>query len=473
MSTLAAKEKLGQAKLKIAKAQDALKKAKGRKDSESRQQELKTQFVSWMKEYQQDAQKARSLSPQNFEYDTDAPGDVTKDAPHIMISKSAKTYGKMEEEVRQFQQFNDNLIIAALTLSSNQEYCAKRGVEKVSPVTLRSYQEFRKGTSELAKALATSLTGYGTEWAPTGFLSSDFIERVENEFQLVNLHRRVSIPQGVKVLDIGGAGGRATVSLVSESTHDESAKIPASTPGTRKVTLTPVKFAARTFASTEQEEDSAIAVASFLRDELISAYAYAVEDCIINGDTTATHQDSNVTSAADHRKGWKGYRKLAASAAKVDCDDVVNISNFRKARQNMVKYGRPQMTFAVVGATGMAKLSVLPECITLDKYGASAAILTGEVGNVLGTRIIWSDLIQEDLNASGVYDGSTTNRTVIPIVYRPGFMSGIKREVTLKSEEDIETDQVKLVVTGRICFEARYATTEPIVGLLYDISSAT
>jgi len=269
-------------------------------------------------------------------------------------------------------------------------------------------------------------------------------------------------------------GADATAYLFAESTSDTSSKITASTPGTGDVTFDAIKIACRVLVSTELEEDSVVAILPLLRDKIVQALAEAQENAAINGDTDGTHMDSDVTSSADVRKAWDGYRKLALGAAKIDCA-TFNKTNLRGIRTAMGKYGvNPNNLAWIAGVSVYNKMLGLDEVVTLDKYGPSATILTGELGKFDGIPIVVSEFIREDVNANGVYDGVTTDNTVLPLVYRPAFLYGDRRNITLKVSQELymETDQDVAIATQRLDFKpVQDATSEPIVGLGYNIAT--
>jgi HK97 family phage major capsid protein len=269
-------------------------------------------------------------------------------------------------------------------------------------------------------------------------------------------------------------GADAVAYLTAESTSDTATKITASTPGTNNVTFDAVKLACRVLVSTELEEDSVVAILPLLRDKIVQALAEAQENATINGDTDGTHMDSDVTAATDVRKAWDGYRKLALGAAKVDCS-TFSITNLRAIRTAMGKYGvNPSNLAWIAGISVFNKMLGLDEVMTVDKYGPGATILTGELAKLDGIPIIVSEFIREDLNASGVYDGVTTDTTVVPLVYRSGFLYGDRRSITLKVSQELymETDQDVAIATQRLDFQPVLdAASEPVVGLGYNIST--
>jgi len=240
------------------------------------------------------------------------------------------------------------------------------------------------------------------------------------------------------------------------------------------VTFDAIKLACRVLTSTELEEDSVVAILPLLRDKIVSALAEAQEDATINGDTAGTHMDADVTAATDTRKAWDGYRKLTLSGAKVDLA-TFNKTNLRAIRTAMGKYGvNPNNLAWVAGISVYNKMLGLDEVVTLDKYGPSATILTGELGKFDGIPIIVSEFVREDLNASGVQDGITTDKTVLPLVYRPALIYGDRRNITFKVSQELymETDQEVAIATQRLDFQpVQDATSETIVGLGYNIAT--
>jgi HK97 family phage major capsid protein len=339
------------------------------------------------------------------------------------------------------------------------------------PRSLKMWGDFAREASELRKAMDTATSGEGLEWIPTGF-SADLIQKVKLGLKVAALHGRFAMPTNPFKLPIDGAD--AVAYLTAESTSDTATKITASTPGSSNVTFDAVKLACRVLVSAELDEDSVVAILPLLRDKIVRALAEAQENATINGDTTATHMDGDVASASDVRKSWKGYRKLALAGAKVDCS-TFNIANLRAIRAAMGKYGvNPNDLAWIAGVSVFNKMLSLGEVMTVDKYGRRATVLTGELAKLDGIPVIVSEFIRENLNASGVYDGVTTDNTVLPLVYRPAFLYGDRRSITLRVSHELymETDQDVAIATQRLDFRpVQDATVEKIVGLGYNIAS--
>lgn len=400
-----------------------------------------------------------SKSFNKFEYDLD---DEEPESPKRLIHKMLFTPAQ-DEETKRYQLENDKMLIASNLL-------------KVHPSRLDIYRRFREGKTELAKAMA-NVTGAGADWVPEQF-SADFIERMEGEYKVAGLIDTIPITNKVGTLKVPAADTAASLYRISgATTEDEIDKIPATTPGTRVVTIEPEKLGARILLDADLQEDAVIDMAEYIRKELYLAAARGLDDVCINGDTSSTHQDSNVTSSTDHRKSWNGFRILAPSSSQVDASDVINIATFRKLWSKMStstsEYGMPEDLVILVNQLGYLRLMTMAEVLTRDKYGDKATILTGEMGSLFNIPIIPTSMIRRNLNASGVYDGTTTTYTEMLLVNRRAFLMGSKRQAKVESEKDIDYDRTKFVITLRQKMVPKYEDTEPITAVLYGLSVNT
>ena len=353
------------------------------------------------------------------------------------------------------QVLGDQLYITASILGRN-------------PKGLKGWKKFE---GMVTAAMDTETVGEGLEWVPTEF-SPNLIEKVRLLLKVAALHGRFRMPTNPFVFPAEGAD--AVAYKQAQSTSDTATKFTASTPGTSSITFTAAKLAARVLTSKEVEEDAIIAIIPYIQKKIATALDEAQENCTINGDTTGTHQDADVTDAADARKCWNGYRKLAQSAAKVDLS-TFSTANIRTIRKAMGKYGiNPNDLAYVVSVATFYKMIALDEVSTVDKYGPGATILTGELGKHDGIPLVVSEFVREDLNDVGVQDGVTETDTVLPLVYRPGFMFGDRRSITIQVLREMyaETDQDGIISTQRLDFEPLHdVTTELIVGLGYNITA--
>ncbi len=395
-------------------------------------------------------------------YEYDLEDDGKPESPRQQLNKMLYFPAETEEEKR-WQRENDKLIIVSSLM-------------KVHPTRLNIYRKFREGKTELSKAMA-KVTGAGLDWVPEQF-SADFIERMEMEFRVAGLIDTIPISNKTGTLKVPAADTAATLYRISgATTEDDIDKIPATTPGTRVVTIEPEKLGARVLLDADLQEDAVIDMAEYIRKELYLAAARGIDDICINGDTATTHQDSDVTASTDHRKTWKGFRILAPSSSKVDSSDTINIATFRKLWSKMStstnEYGMPEDLVILVNQLGFLRLMTIAEILTRDKYGDKATIVTGEMASLFNIPVVPTSMIRRNLNASGVYDGNTTTYTELLLVNKRAFLMGTKRQAKVDSEKDIDYDRTKFVITLRQKMVPKYENTEPIVGVLYGLSVNT
>ncbi|HEX6020621.1 MAG TPA: phage major capsid protein [Solirubrobacter sp.] len=366
--------------------------------------------------------------------------------------------GVSEEDVRAFHQRADNLVLLSTIL----------GVEP------RETRYFQEEYLPSLRAMDTQTATEGAEFVPRD-LSSELIERVNLPLIVPSLFGVVNMP--TPTFDIPARGvGRVRGGTLAEATADTGqTKAKKITPATRKVTLTAVKFAVEALVSKEETEDSIIPILPFIIEEIVDYMSADREDAIINGDTTGTHQDSDTTSADDPRKAWKGLRKWVPAGARVDAGgDALTTADLLAGRKKMGKYGaRPSDLVHIVPMAGYVNLLADTNVQTVDKYGQNATVLTGELGRAHGVPVVVSEYSRQDLNASGVYDGTTTTRHSAQTVFTRAFVRGVRRNMTtqLLTELYSESDQDAIIATLREAFTSRFPSTETVIAEVYNALS--
>jgi len=330
------------------------------------------------------------------------------------------------------------------------------------PRTLPYWDVYMK---TLQKAIDMS-TGTGAEWVPTYF-STEMIERIELELKVAKLFPiyKTDSPK-YHFMQRKGTLSAYLVSAATQITEESLSNY------TGEVTGTTNKIAVYLPVADEVVEGNPSAL-QLVKDDIAHTIAAAIENAIINGDDSDSHMDSDVTSATDPRKAWKGLRKLVTSSAKKDAGNTApDTTDLRAVRKAMGKYGVDPNDLAwVVGPAGYYHLMNLEETKTVDKYGPDATIKTGKIVTFDGIEVVPSGYVRENLNASGVYDGTTTDRTVILLVNKRAFMLVWLRQIKLESARNIRRQATELVGVAELDFVPRIASTETIVGMLYNVPS--
>ena len=378
-----------------------------------------------------------------------------KDVPELILRKSS------DPKVLELQDVND----ACLILSK---------IHKRDPRSFKLYQKHQGTVSELRKAMDTAESTGGGSWIPTGF-SSQLIEQYRLALMVANALPQIDMPTSPYEMPV--QTNTPTSYFVAESTADDPSSGPTGDITTRKPTLTAKKFFAHLQLSTELDEDSIIPMLPRIRASFAQSLADALEDCLINGDTASPHMDSDTTSATSRRKAFLGLRAIAVDQSYTTALTTFNADTLTNMRFGMGKYGvNPKNLVMITGAKGYGRLLRLkdaaanPVVLTIDKFGPQATAVTGTLAKFDGIDILISEFMREDLNANGIYDATETD-TGILMVFKPGFLIGNRRKITLKTWENIRTDQIVTVATSRHAFvDAQDKTTENIVRLGRDLA---
>lgn len=306
------------------------------------------------------------------------------------------------------------------------------------------------GKSELAprlKAFGSTVVGGGDEWVPT-LISSNYIDEFELE-KLVE-GRMVQLDMPSSPFELPVKSGVTKARKIAENTA-----ITDSSFTTSKLTFTAKKIGEYFILPEELNEDSAIAIFPMAKEELIRAQNRAVESAIINGDDDGTHIDSDTQAGAADlaEKLWKGLRRQAiANSANGGTKSfgaaAVTKTNLRDMRAQGGKYFvNPSQCIWIVGSRVYAQMLSLDEVNTLDKYGPMATVLRGALAAYMGIPIVVSEHMRENLNATGVYDGVTTDKAGVLLVNENRWYVGKRRPIKIMLSQDLPSQDRMLLAS--------------------------
>lgn len=376
---------------------------------------------------------------------------------------------------------SDNDLINDFQSKSDDIYILSCLLDK-DPRQLDSYQNLMEDPAYTAivKAMFDS-AGSGGEWVPD-ILSAQMIELIDLDLKVASIHPRITMPSSPFKFPGVTNHLKTYRRQTSDKGTDAPSKFKASTRATRELIFIAELLATRAVFDTEFEEDSIIPVLQGLKKDMAYAAAAAIESTIINGDTDAAsgldsggtdmHGD-NITDESPEAS-WDGYRKLAATINSGGATAVTDVAGafltsgatLRDARANMVKYGiNPNQIALVVGVSGyLSNIIALKNLQTIDKYGPKAVVITGEVAKVDGIPVVISEYQRENLNASGLSSGVSSNSdTAMQLVHRQSFVLGDRRKVTIESVKIPGTDSVEIWSTWRGDFQTKFATSEAVI----------
>lgn len=388
---------------------------------------------------------------------------VDPDSERIALDRLSRAKSLPEMEILVKEPAQDETEAAALTIWDNLHTLSvvmhNRRTRTTKPARDLSYFERVKTLAPtFAKALDTATAQEGADWAPTEY-SSQLIDAIFDDTIIDQICTRFTMTRSPLNLPFSMTGG--TCYLAGEAAGDDVAEYTASTGRTDDITFTAAKLAMLMNFSDEIDEESLVPIIPQVQFTIRRTLAEGIEDAIFDGDTTTTHQDSDVTSSADRRKAWDGLRDwLIAnttawkSFATFDGDNAINAVCAAMTQKYLpgAKWVFPMKKRYDVITIVDDSTNKNPLILRSTGLGDSA-ITSGNSPDLLGNPILFSSRMRTTLNASGVYDGSTTTKTWAVLVNPRAWWLGDRRDVRLEVDREIAKGRSRIVGTWRGSFE--------------------
>ena len=336
---------------------------------------------------------------------------------------------------------------------------------------LKLWKHLQKAPSFMRPAINKAFNdsaGQGAEWVPDQFAANLYFN-IEEQSQLPrvvadNLQKQ-SVERSTILVPRLEKGGRPY--LKGKVSTASPAQYTASTVTTSQKSVTVSGLAGRYLIDDAAQEDSAIAVVPALQRQISMDLADAMEDALINGDDSATHQDDianwNIRSrwgtspalggSADHRRAFKGMRKQAfdrSCTANLGTFNFANLLGLKAqmgelALQNVVIFASPEAV--------LANLLSLAEVKTIDVFGPQATVVSGQIANILGMPIIMTRFLSADMNGSGLYDNATKTKTGLLMAHAPSWYIFERRGILVETDRKIDVGATEIVATMRSTFD--------------------
>jgi len=355
--------------------------------------------------------------------------------------------------VKKLQELSDDIHILDGILGHTKRASGYGGVK-----SLPMWSQWESASSEFAKLMDTAESGAGAEWVPTDTLSSELLYAIELEAKVAPLFPSFQMPQSPftwPIIESPGTAYRA----VENTDISSLTKATASKLGSKKTTFDAEKIMGRIGWSWELDVKSLVTMLPEIKKALARAHANAKDYAVIDGQITAVIDSGDDPSgdATDPRNCWDGVRYYANTNSK----EVDLGSNWDAEGLNSVR--------KLLGAAGVdpGRCAWLPsietyyELLTLKDnagaqlvlapwlYGPSSTILTGKLGTMYGIPIVPTAYVRTDLNASGIHDGVTETKTVLPIVALDAWKYGRFSEIQVRASDELYMESDALVVVSR------------------------
>lgn len=349
-----------------------------------------------------------------------------------------------------------------------------------------------KAMPEIAEKIFADSAGIGAEWI-FDTETAELARKLQTVGALHTIFQTVNIPAGGDFkwpfLNRG-----LTPYIKAAATVTDPAKFTASDVDTTNRTYSPKAVAIRFQLDEDAREDSLIAAFDVGEMELVRAIAAMKDDVWLNGHAAGTQDvlaswnpidywgTAGLGTAADHRRLADGLRRQAFARSTATDQNANQASSacLRNVRKSL-RSAHAQSP-VVIMSSGFFFGTALgwSDFLTWDKAGANATILNGtfgaagplpgQVGFLYGMPVLISDFLTSDLNASGVYDGVTTDNGSIIVVDASRYMNMTKGTgLRIEEAKDITRGVYDQVLTMRWLADTIDGATEKNVALGYNL----
>ena len=376
----------------------------------------------------------------------------------------------------QLQRANDDMLLVANVLGYGTK---NRPYDRLSD--LAHWGTWSENFGEVSKALSVSGSDTSGYWTPT-FYSSDMIETLFEATDVASLFPRYPWAGPGSTMTIPAEGTEINIYTAGEATtDDDDPKYHASDPGIgASVTVTARAFAARTVWSYEMQEDALFDILEHVRMKFVRAFARDLDRALLDGDSDGTHQDTGLTLVADdHRRLFNGLRKrgLSETAAKgfVDAGTHWNAETVYTPLLNMGAFSDPANTVCICGHPTMILLGFLRDTQNQRLEGSNAPLTSGRRTLPGGWAIVPSAMVRNDLNTSGIYDGSTKTKTYLLWVDKRAWQIHEKVGLTVGVKDEPDKAQREVYARQRLAFTHIYgaAGTDRTTTMVYNFANTS
>ena len=354
--------------------------------------------------------------------------------------------GRVDDETRNFRDISDAVLIVSTIRG--------KAIRDLGPI----HDLFLIARNNYVQKLMGYTAALGLEWYPEE-LSAQLVSDVFAEGGTGEIHP--VFPIGTTVSKIPKAIGR-----ISFHKWISGTTMPVSDQATGDIDYSMETMYAQVAFNRDLEEDALFAVANVFRAALSRDAGGTITDVTINGQKTAGI-DSDLPAAATAKlKLWNGYRYLVnGNAQNVDFSNafagVATKNKVIDMLAALAKYGIIKSDVILFCSVKTAyKWSKLNDTndprafIPAEDVASQARLQHSQAWGIFqGVTVVPTEFIREDLNASGVYDAVTTDRTVLIAVHKGRLAYGRRRQMEIDQDREIKDLRNILVASERLDFQ--------------------
>ena len=336
--------------------------------------------------------------------------------------------------------------------------------------------------NDMAKGLMEKVnahSGVGVSSADFEQIVSTNIERdIQNELVLAPLFREIAMNSANMIIPVLPDAGYAefTANQTASGSAPKGnldprgdAYDPANGAGVdlTEVTLSTKKLISQSYLGNETEEDAILPILPLIRESMVRSHARAMENALLLGNHAdgafgtsgaafeglIEHADNGSFFTTDVGGGSGG---IYAAGDKLTAADLLGL------RKNMGKYGvNPSEVVYIVSQEGYYNLLEDAEFQDANLVGDMATKLSGEIGQVFGTRVLLCD----------EFPGKAATKPGAIAVYPRNYVMPRLRGVTIESDYEVAQQRRVLVASQRIGFAELIENAHTVHGWKYAAAS--
>ena len=318
----------------------------------------------------------------------------------------------------------------------------------------KELKEFKQIANVVEKALKPADI---SSWLAEEF-SNQVLEEMELDLKVENLFTKIKMPKNRETFSIPAKTEKAQAYLIAPGDDAIESAINGS-----KVSFQTTRIKTLLGVTDQADQEMVTAVVGLVKKELVTSIARASEEALVMGDKSIT--DSN-----DVKKAFDGLLTYAKAAGnKVDAGgNGISEANIAAARKLLGKYGLKPNDVVIVAPVDVAyQMLTLPDVITVDKYGAKATLLTGEIGRLYGMPLVVTEYIPNNLNASGDVDTATPGTmTATLLVNKNYFATADRNNIGIETERKAVSSSTLYVAYRDMDFQKLAINSTPVAAIV-------
>jgi len=305
--------------------------------------------------------------------------------------------------------------------------------------------------NDMSKSLMEKVNTHSGVNVSTGdfeqIVSTNIERDIQNELVLAPLFREIAMNSANMIIPILPDSGYAEFTSGSAVANDNLDMRSAAYGADAGVTmqeriLTTKKLISQSFLGNETEEDAILPILPLIRESMVRSHARAIENAILAGDDAEG-------AFGDGGASFEGLLHLArndsdfTASTTAFASDTITALKLLEMRKNMGKYGvNPSEVVYIVSQRTYYELLEDPEFQDAQLVGDMATKLSGEIGQVFGSRVLLCDEFATPAVSKFGAVAVNPRNYVLPRL----------RGVTVESDYEVINQRRVLVASQRIGF---------------------